>query len=265
MPNASELMTLLGLSKPIPSNDPESDSYMKALLDNRFAPVTFTCGFLECPFVEFAQAFTLWQDELDARFHTRTESRRFSAPLAEALWELEPLTTPVDRYLLTETRSDWSAVFGNGLRVNDVLSVVSYLPTVLKCRGLEVVSVPDRSDRNAKDGLRMYGAVAFTLYGPHETDWLNRIRHIAAVNDVAGWEFVAQGEVQPYESTESYRRRRVADRLTPEMLGAYCAALGIQVFEADFYGGQCLLSHTRRNTTPTGGMSFPEARPHLYL
>lgn len=77
--------------------------------------------------------------------------------MSDALLQLEPLTTPLDRYLLIETRSGWSAVFSNGLRVNDVSSPVSYLRIVLKCRGLEVIYVPDRSGTTVKDALRVYG------------------------------------------------------------------------------------------------------------
>jgi len=236
-----------------------------AILDNAYAPVTFTCGFVECPFAEFSRAFAGWQSELDAKFGTQTELCRFRAPLSEALLRLEPLTTPLDRYLLTETRSAWSAVFSNGLRANDVFSPVSYLPTQLRCRGLEVVCSPDRSDRNAKDGLRVYGAVAFTLYGSETTDWLNRIRHVAVTNDVGGWEFAAEGEVQPYEKTEGYRKRKVVDRFTVEMLESYCRALSIELFDANFYGEQCLVSHTKRATPLGPTMSILEARSHLYL
>lgn len=238
---------------------------MKALLDNRFAPITFTCGFVEKPFAEFSQAFARWQKEIDLKFGTETELCPFQAPLPAALLRLEPLASPLDRYLLIETRSAWSAVFSNGLRVNDVSSPVSYLPTVLQCRGLEAVCVPDRSGKNAKDGLRPYGAVVFTLYGSEKTDWLNRIRHIAVRNDVSGWEFLAQGEVQPYEKTENYRERKVVDRFNVEMLESYCGALGIELFDANFYGGHCLLSHMKRATPRGPTMSISEARSHLYL
>jgi hypothetical protein len=108
----------------------------------------------------------------------------FSAPLPAALLRLEPLTTPQDRYVLIETHSSWTAIFSNGLRVNDVGSPVAHLPTILKCRGLEISCVPDRSDRHAKDGLQIYGAVVFTLYGSEKTDWLNRIRHVGVTKDV---------------------------------------------------------------------------------
>ena len=87
---------------------------MKALLDNRFAPTTFKWGFVESPFAKFSEAFIQWQDQLDVKFGTRSERKNFLAPLSESLVALEPLTTPLDRYLLTETRSRWSAIFANG-------------------------------------------------------------------------------------------------------------------------------------------------------
>jgi hypothetical protein len=239
---------------------------MKALLDNRLAPITFTWGFVESPFAQFSEAFIQWQDRLDSKFGTRTERRNFQAPLSESLLALEPLTTPLDRYLLTETRSGWSAIFANGLQVNDVHSPVAYLPRLLKCRGLEVTCVPDRSKDCPKDALRIYGCVKFALYGPNDTDGLNRIRYISVSNDVSGWEFTATGEVQPYEQTENYEKRKIVDRFTPEMLESNCAALGIELFSADFYSGQCLLEHTTKRAGVQGpSMSIAEAKSHLHI
>jgi hypothetical protein len=238
---------------------------MKALLDNMFAPITFHVGFVECLIDELAETFTRWQKEIDEKFGTRTEASRRNASLPDALLQLEPLTTPLDRYLLIETRSAWTAVFSNGLRVNDLFSPVSHLPTLLGCRGLEVTSVPDRSGKGAKDGLQVYGAVAFGLYGSKTTDWLNRIRSVAVTNDVSGWEFSADGEIQPYEKVENYRKRKAVGRFTVEMLESYCRALGIEVFDARFYGGQCLVLHTVRTTPPGATMSISEARSHLFL
>jgi hypothetical protein len=240
---------------------------MKALLSNRFAPITFTWGFVESPFAQFSEAFIQWQDRLDSKFGTRTERKSFGGPLAESLLALELLTTPLDRYLLTETRSGWSSIFANGLRTNDVHSPVSYLPTVLGCRGLEVACVPDRSDCVGRGGLQIYGAVKFALYGPNKTDWLNRVRSISVTNDASGWKFAAQGEVQPYEQLENYGRRKVVDRFTPEMLESYCAAIGIELFNPDFYGERCLLQHTKRATSEQEArvMSIAEARSHAHI
>lgn len=69
-----------------------------------------------------------------------------------------------------------------------------------------------------KDALQIYGAITFSLYGPEKTDWLNKIRHIGVTNDSSGWELETDGTIQPYEETESYSKRRLVDRFTPEML-----------------------------------------------
>jgi hypothetical protein len=237
----------------------------KALLDNRFAPVTFTWGFVECPFAQFSRAFLGWQDQLEAKSSTQSRRKSFRAPLSESLLALEPLTTPGDRYLLTETRSGWSAIFSNGLRANDVHSPVSYLPTVLKCRGLNISCVPDRSKTTDKEEVQIYGAVGFSLYGPNETDWLNRIRSVSIANDVSGWQFAADGAVQPYEQIENYGKRKIVERLTPAMLESYCSALGIELFNSDFYGEQSLSFHIKSKIPGGPSMSIAEARSHVHI
>jgi hypothetical protein len=115
-----------------------------------------------------------------------------------------------------------------------------------------------------KDAPQVYGAVVFTIYGPKKTDWLNRVRHIAVTNDVGGWEFIAQGQVQPFENTENYQRHKVKERFTPEMLKSYCEALGIRAFDPDFYGTECLRLRVKR-ATPGPTMSILEAQSHLYI
>jgi hypothetical protein len=236
-----------------------------ALLDNACAPTTFSFGFVQSPIAQFSEAFISWQQEIFSKSAAEIEFTPFSAPLPAALLRLEPLMSPQGRYLLVETQSNWSAIFSNGLRTNDVFSPVSYLSEVLKCYGLLVNSTPDRSHKAGKDGLQIYGAVTFTLYGPEKTDWLNRIRHVGVTKDIGGWEFAAEGEVQPYERTESYQKRELVDRFSVEMLESYCKALGIELFDANFYGGQCLLSNSKRASPVGPAMSISEARSHLYL
>jgi hypothetical protein len=116
-----------------------------SLFQNRFAPVTFRFGFIEAPFSVLCDAFQNWRPTIDTKYEVRTQFRAVAAPLEDALLSLEPLTTPLDRYLLVETMSDWTAIFANGLRGNDVASAVGYLPRTLNCRGLEVGYAPDRS------------------------------------------------------------------------------------------------------------------------
>jgi hypothetical protein len=95
---------------------------------------------------------------------------------------------------------------------------------------------------------------------------LNRIRSISVSNDISGGEFSAQGEIQFFEQTENYQKRKIVERFTPEMLESYCRALGIWLFDESFYGGSCLRSHRKARTSQIGPyMTFAQARSHLYL
>jgi hypothetical protein len=237
-----------------------------SLIKNEFAPVTFRFGFVESSFTSLREAFHEWFRTIDAKEGLKTEFRTIVAPLGTALLSLEPLTTPSDRYLLVETKSNWTAIFANGLRVNDVFSPVSYLPLRLNCRGLEVGYTPDCSKSDRKDLLRVWGHTLFALYGPSSTDWLNRIRYLSVSNDVGGWSFSESGDAQPYEELDAYKKRRIQERLTIEMLERYCSALGVELNQADFYG---LRSYAVRTTGQKHrgdlSMSIAEANSHLDL
>lgn len=240
---------------------------IRPLLNNEFAPVTFNLGFIETPFPQLCAAFKEWSKEIDAKFPgLQTDFTPISGPLNTALLSLEPLTTPLDCHLLVETKSNWTAIFANGLRVSDVASPTGYLPRILNCRGLDVGHQPDFSKSKRTDLIRKWGSTHFTLYGPTETDWLNRIRHLHVSNDIGGWNFKEGGEVQPFEEPESYNKRLIRDRFTPEMLERYCRALGIELNREEFYRSRsCAVRTTGRKHRSDLAMSIADARVHLDL
>ena len=41
---------------------------------------------------------------------------------------------------------------------------------------------------------------------------------------------------EPFEDVAAYQRQRVRDRLTSDMLAAYCRVFGIRPFDEEFYG-----------------------------
>ena len=56
------------------------------------------------------------------------------------------------------------------------------------------------------------------------------------MNDGGKWIFETIGEIQPFERVEKYKVKRIRDRFTNDLLEQYCLALGIRLFEAEFYG-----------------------------
>jgi hypothetical protein len=210
---------------------------MKALLNNSLAPLTFSFGFLELPFQTVVDAYIWWQKELNSSIAITP----IELPLEQALLKMEPLITPPTKELLMSTQSAWTAYFDNGINGGDPFTPIGYLSQRLHCRGLAVACVPQTLTGEGKGKRGTYGAVQFQLFAPEPREFLNVERSIVAMNDGGKWIFRMMGSVQPFEKIENYKARRIRDRFTDELLEEYCQALGVRLFDAEFYGLNGLL------------------------
>ncbi len=204
------------------------------LLEDRWAPVTSTMGFLELGAEQAAQAFATWQRGLMISRGLTVEVIPVSGTLEQVLSCLLPLSGGATRrYLFIPTRSAWTAYIENGWTGTDAASPMGYMAERLSIRGLRVVAVPHTL---RKDGGGRYGAVMLDVFGPRQPGKsLNYVRSIYASNDGGRWVFGHSGEPFPFEQVELYQARRVRDRFTFEMLKDYLRHLGLAPFEEDFY------------------------------
>jgi hypothetical protein len=206
---------------------------MKKILGGKFLPVTKRVGFLEAPFDSLVDVIATWFSKV----RTPTATDRFEAGLPEALMRLEPLNIP--KILLVGTKSSWVAVFHPSASPD---STVHYMATTLPSRGVVVDCVEDTY--NPKTGEGQPGGVQFSYSeGPARTTVEAEKRTISATNQCERWEWHEYGARFPFERPERYQARRIRDRFTDEMLEEYCAALGIQLFDENFYGPRCALIH----------------------
>jgi hypothetical protein len=203
------------------------------LLGGRYAPITDAIGFLEADFAQVVAADARWRASLGGY-----RGRPVSGPLPSLLDALLPLTGPLLRYVWIQTAGPWTAYFDNFVLGSDTFGPVSYLAQQLGRRGVAI---------GCREGTARRGASAcFSMYGPEETEWLNVVRSVAAVEDDDRWEWSVSGTPQPFEDLAAYRRRRVRDRLTPDLIASYCGALGIRPFDESFYGTAGQLVETVR-------------------
>jgi hypothetical protein len=209
---------------------------MKALLGNRYAPLTYSFGFLDIAFQQLVDETIAWK-----KSHFREiETLAIESSLSEALAHLDPLITPPRKSLLLATKSNWVASFDNSAMGGDPDSFVGYMAERLRCRGLTVTCVPPHSS-NAKRARAPSSAVGFTLYAPEKREWLNVERSVSVVSDYGDWEFKSTGSVQAFEKHERYQAPVAKDRFTAEMLDEYCRALNVRLFDEDFYGPSGML------------------------
>ncbi|HLL05249.1 MAG TPA: hypothetical protein VK539_32065 [Myxococcaceae bacterium] len=204
------------------------------LLEDRWAPVTSTMGFLELGAEQAAQAFATWQRGLLTSRGSTIEVLPVTGTLEQVLSRLLPLSGgETQRRLFIPTRNAWTAYVENGWTGTDAASAMSVMARRLSIRGLRVVAVPHTL---RKDGGGRYGAVMLDMYGPEQPGKIhNYVRALGASNDGGRWVFDQEGEPFAFEQVEKYQERRVRDRFTFEMLKDYLRHLGLSPFEEDFY------------------------------
>ncbi len=231
------------------------------LLEDRWAPVTSTMGFLELEAEQAAQAFAAWHRELPMSQGSNIEVLPVVGTLEQVLSSLLPLSGG-ERRLFIPTRSVWTAYLDNQWTGTDAASPLRYMARWLSIRCLRVVAVPHTL---RKDGGGRYGSVMLDVYGPKQPGKIhNYVRALGASNDGGRWVFDQEGEPFAFEQVEKYQERRVRDRFTFEMLKDYLRHLGLSPFEEDFYLPQgtnaWLVQKTGPGTTVGREYTLEEAR-----
>lgn len=211
---------------------------VRTLLDEHFAPITSSIGFLRVPLSRAAAGLTMWRR--DQRPGLQVVSR--AEPLDGALRRLLPLQAGVPRALLIEVRDGWCAYFDCSPEGTDTTATIAHLTRTLRCDGLEIVTVPQTAGR---PGVRRGRTGRLRWRLSYRTEWTHRVREVGLVYRDARWDFAAAGPVQPYEDTVAYRAPRVRDRFTSARLESYCQALGLDVFDPASYGPAATLLEYR--------------------
>jgi hypothetical protein len=233
---------------------------VRTLLDERFAPITSSIGFLNLPISDAAEGLKEWR-----RAHHEISVTRAKEGFPEVLRRLEPLTSGVRPRELLVAAGQWTAYFDNSLRGPDAVSAIGHLSRTLQCQGLAIRDIPRTV---GIPGIRegRAGSIQFELFGPLKTEFLNYVRTVAVTFTGGKWVFDANGTQQDFEEVDAYGARRVRDRFTSEMLERYCQALGIDVFNADAYGPDAVFFENKV-TMPTNGivMTLAEAQEWLEI
>ncbi len=228
---------------------------MRTLVDERFAPITSSIGFLELTIDDAARGLEKWRR---VRHDVTVVSAHEGFP--EVLRRLEPLTTGVAPRELLVAAGKWTAYFDNSLWGTDAVSAIGYLSRTLNCQGLAIRAVPMTIGSPTVRRGRS-GAVQFELFGPFRTHFLNYVRTVGVTFDGSKWVFNANGAVQEFEDVDAYAAPRIRDRFTSEMLERYCQALGIDVFNAATYGPEAVFLESAMALPANGvAMTLAEAQ-----
>jgi hypothetical protein len=108
--------------------------------------------------------------------------------------------------------------------------------------------------RVTRDTPGQYGSTILETYAE---DGSTR-RTIFAANDGGNWKFDQIGTPYTFEDPALYRKKKIRDRFTPEVLKAYLEKLGIHAFDSDWYLPPNNTAATLITRTPTGIQQYAE-------
>lgn len=232
---------------------------VRPLLDDQFAPTTWSPGFLAAPIDATVDALSTWRVRTDG---AAPDIRCLSDGLAPAIAQLAPLTSAGrPRELLVGMVGGWTAYFDCHVGGTDAVSAVSYLARVLGVRGVAIVA------RQPAPGAiwdrKMPRSTQFQVFAPHQTQWLNYLRTVSADFDGRTWRFDEFGDPLPFEQVERYQRKAVRDRLDAALIEQYCRAIDLEPFDSRAYVGPAYLI---KSSTPLQAgihLTYAQARARL--
>jgi hypothetical protein len=217
-------------------------------------PVTFAIGLLEAEVDTVVRAYHAWTAPLYRSVH----AEKVAGTLAALISQSQPMTAPPQKSLLIPTQSRWTAYFDNFIPGTDAFGPIGHLSDVLNCRGV-IITCALGGRAASKPAEVAFDSLQFELFGPGADNPLGVIRSISVARDGGSRKFHATGAVQPFEETERYGQRLVAERFTPAMLATYASALGIDAFNETFYLPEATLV-SYANVEPARQCTLAEAR-----
>lgn len=214
-----------------------------AILNNKFAPVTFKVGFLRADIQKVIHSFLKWQHGILRIVSQNPVVGDLEAKLAQLL----PLDEDGETMLFTSTRSTWVAIFDNRPEGGLSTNAVAVISEALNCEGVCVVDIPNTFSKSNPAGERgVWGAIALSTFGRQpDTGVWGVTRSISLRNDASGWKFSQMGKPLVFESVGSYEAKHTRDKFTHALLDQYLQSLEIY-FEMDsFYHGAAVLTRSR--------------------
>lgn len=206
---------------------------MRFPFENKYAPFTDACGFIECNIELALEKYLEWiipqinsikqsgQNELNQQ---EPVIKKFNGTFIELINEAEPFYYP-EKTILFEAKNNWIGYFEN-------------------IRGTEISRIRRIAERISPDKISIGVQAWQNNYNKKANDWCGGsftlnvgakpVRHIM-LSDQDKWEFDQSGNPLPFEDLEKYLEKFAKNRFTPEMLQTYLLEYNIDYFNDDFY------------------------------
>lgn len=195
--------------------------------------ITTTIDFVEADFEACLNGYLAVREKIDANIRrifmqsarTAVVERGNSSEIEEILGRLDvTASTAPSLIALTQTQSQWSAAFGNGMYGLSTVDHFEMTAQFMKKKFIRVLI------NNQKENA----SVQFVYKSFEQEPTQERIVY---VQKEGGWRFFQYGTPFSFEETQNYTAARKRDRLTLPLVQRYLEQFGIRT-SAGFFGGK---------------------------
>jgi hypothetical protein len=197
----------------------------------RYAPVTTGMAFVHQPIAKFWEKFQIRLEDLRKIWESPVgdyQVEKVNGGLVDFLEKIGPIKVPISKYGIISAGPEWTAWFDASPCPDRGQATYN---AMIQEREV-VVSVQSPHDPNGHPGS--IGSTQFAHIDYQRSD--RRVRQVIAHFE-SRWEFQTIGEPFLFEDLEAYKRKKIRDRLTPEMVAEYCRHFGLHIFDPNFYTG----------------------------
>lgn len=204
----------------------------------KYYPLTASMGFIKVNFNNLVDEYTKWIKKIPLDKSIEIVDGNLDLMIEK----LKPFVMPHTKCCFLQTESEWVAYFDNGTYGPDPFPPVTYMAKILNCEAVTMGFSENTIKSNIGRGSGTYGSTQFVLYSPESKEFLYQKRAIIAANDGGRWTFISEGDPLPFEDTNRYSAKRILERFDRPMLESYCSALGIEIYNEEFYGNKFMLA-----------------------
>jgi hypothetical protein len=223
----------------------------------KYQPVTWYVGVVEaCPKDVVASIHPKYipNEELDGIYQEKKT-------IDEGFAAMEPIGSPT-KFLLAQAVDGRTILFRNSAA--DMLELPTWsVAGDLNVSAHYICSVPNTISKDQYSGKWGARKIEFrTVQTPFNKEPAFGIQ---VINDCGRWHFYRYGEKQPFEEEKAYKAWRKPERFTEAMLVHYCDALGIPVYNRNFYADEWILIKAKPDKYAHMGYSYEEAKVKFHL
>ena len=217
------------------------------LFDGKYEPYTYHLGYIKTNYQNAAKYYKTWSDRFIKPYRD-LRAVHLDVSKGDIFESLLPLTQVASKIIFAQCLNGWTMVSTNAITTLDYTTIMHNMANIygLDCVVLDYVRniYPPKNYKEGDDHYESYGKIVFNYYDGEKyksNNFLGRRAINLSRQGAQKWSFHSSGETLDFEDLNVFKKRKIVDRFSPELLVKYARHVGIDPYNPEFYTGPVIL------------------------